>query len=336
MISQLIIVLRRECHRPEGRSRRAWRFFGLIVIFASAVFMTLTAFVRAEVVDRVVAVVGGEVITLRELDEFSEQFPDTPREKALELLIEDTLIGQEAKKQGITVTDSEVESSVQSRIAQLNVSEEEFKKMLQDQGLTMEQFKDKVRQRLMKFKFVEHQIRGQIEVSDEEILNYYRLHPEQFRAGEQIHLAHIFLPFPLANDPEQQEKVRKLAAELRDRIVRGEDFVEIAKKYSQLRRMTQEGKEEVVWDIGWLKEDDMDSKLRAATAALAPGSVSMAFETDKGLHILKVMERKGAEIMPLAQVKQNIYDRVYDQKIQEELYKILQDIKDRTPIERKL
>lgn len=300
-------------------------------LFASVLFLSGMALPgRAEVIDRVVAVVGGDVVTLSDLDAFCAQFPDVPREKVLELLIEDMLVEQEAKRQGIHVTDAEVEASVQSRMAQLGVSEEEFNRLLVEQGLTLDQFKQNVREKLMKFKFVQQQVRGGIEVSDEEALNFYRLHQKEFQAGDKYHLAHILLPFPLSTDLEQQEKIRKLAAELRQRIVKGEDFAEIARKYSRGGNASGGG------DIDWLSLSDMNPSFQKALEGLKTGDVTAPFETDQGMHILKIIERKGAELVPFEDVKQKIYEYLYEQRMQEELLKLVAEIKDRTPIERKL
>jgi len=291
----------------------------------------MAATAHAEVIDRIVAIVGGDVITLSDLDAFSAIYPDAPREKVLEILIEDMLVEQEAKRQGIAISDAEVEASVQSRMAQLGVSEEEFNKALGEQGMTMDQFRQNIREKLMKFKFVQQQVRGGIDVSDEEMLNYYRLHQQDFQSGERYHLAHIFLPFPLATDIEQQEKIRKLAGELYQRILKGESFAEIAKKYSREDRTAANG-----GDMDWVNLGEMNSAFQKALEGKKVGDITPPFETDQGMHILKIIEAKEGEHLPFKEVKPKIYDYLYDQKIEEELLKLVSEIKERTPIERKL
>lgn len=299
------------------------------IIGASCAFLLLCTVARGEVIDRVVAVVGPDIVTLSELEEFSQQLPQMTKEEVLNVLIEDLLIEQEAKRIGITVSDAEVEASIQARMAQFNMSEQEFARTLVEQGMSIEEFKEKLRSRIMKMKFVQHEVRGGIDVSDEEVLNFYKLHQDDFRAGKEVHLAHIFLPFPLSEDVEQQEKVRKLAAELKQKIDGGTDFADLAKKYS---RSNPDGG----GDIGWLKYGDMNPAFVGAIKDLNPGQTTDPFESDTGVHILKIIEIKESEVVPFEQVKDRIADYLYDIKLQEQLNRLVDEIKERTPIEIKL
>lgn len=280
---------------------------------------------RAELVDRIVAVVGGEIITLSELKQFNAQSPDLEQEKVLELLIEDLLIEQEARRQGITISDAEVEASLQSQMAQLGVSEEEFGEMMKSEGVTIVQLKERIRSKLIKFKFVQQQIRGGIDLSEEEMLNFYKKNPDLFRAAAKAHLGHIFLPFPMSRNETQMGKARALAADLHKRISEGEDFGELSEQYSKGGG-----------DLGWLRPDEMMPSFARAIKGLEAEEVSEPFETDQGVHLLKVIEFKESEVMSFEDVRDRIYAYLYDQRIQEELFRLVRDIKERTPIERKL
>ena len=148
---------------------------------------------------------------------------------------------------------------------------------------------------------------------------------------EKIHLARILLPFPVRVDMEQREQIRQLANELYERIVAGEDFVEICNKYSR-----GGGNDEKCGDIGWMKLDGMVPAFRKAIEGLDTGDVTPPFETGRGMYILMIVERKRSDVIPFEEVKDRIYNRLYDLEVQEVLYKLVQEIKERTPIERKL
>lgn len=279
----------------------------------------------AELIDRIVAVVGGEVITYRELEAFTDQFPQMSKEEALEIMIDDMLIEQEAKRQGINVTDVELEAAFQSHLAQLGLTEDKFAQMLSQQGMTMDQFKELLRGKIIKMRFVRGEIRGEIEVSEEEMLNYYRVHNEEFQKSPEMHLALIIVPIPSGADVQQEEQARKLAGEIYERAAAGEDFNELTARYSKGGG-----------DIGWVAEDEMNEAFAKAVKGLKAGDVCEPFEGEKGLYILKVVEVRSAAVVPFEEVKEKIFEKLYEIKIQEHLDRLVARIKERTPIERKL
>lgn len=283
-----------------------------------------------ELIDRVVATVGKDVITLSELIEFNAQFSDLSKEDALEALIDDILVEQEARRVGIEISDAEVEANIQTRMAQLSVSETEFNALLAEQGLTPQAYRERVRAKIMKFKFVQGQMRGGIDISDEDVLNYYRTHPDEFVVESEIRIAYLFLPFPLSGDVAQMDKIRTLANELRARIEKGEDFAALVKQYSKGPAIEDGG------DMGWVNIEDLNFNFRAALTQTTVGFVTDAFETDNGMNILKVTEVKNAQTVPFDQVKDAIFQRIYEIKIQDEMTRMVREIKQRTPIERKL
>jgi peptidyl-prolyl cis-trans isomerase SurA len=305
------------------RKQKNCRFNLCTAIFAVLAWATLSY--GAELIDRIVAVVGGEVITYRELESFTDQFPQMSKEEALEMMIDDMLIEQEAKRQGINVTDVELESAFQTRLAQLGVTEEKFREMLAQQGMTVEQFRELLRGKLVKMRFVKMEIRGEIEVSEEEMLNYYRVHSEEFQKSPEVHLALIIIPIPNNADAQQIEQVRKLANEIYERARAGEDFNELIASYSKGGG-----------DIGWVAEDEMNENFAKAIRGLKAGEVSEPFETERGLNILKVVEVRSAQAIPYEEAKEEIFEKLYDIKIQEHLDRLVARIKERTPIERKL
>lgn len=295
----------------------------LCVIVLVLTWNTITY--SAELIDRIVAIVGSEVITYRELEAFTDQFPQMSKEEALEIMIDDILIEQEAKNQGINVTEVELEAALQSRLAQLGVSEEKFKEMLAQQGMTVEQFREMLRGKLIKMRFVKMEIRGEIEVSEEEMLNYYRVHNEEFRKSPAIHLALIIIHLPTSLASQQAEQAVKLAREVYERARAGEDFYELITRYSKGGG-----------DIGWVEEDELNEAFARAVKGLKAGDVSEPFETERGLNILKVVEVRDAEAIPFEEAKEAIFEKLYEIKIQEHLDGLVEKIKERTPIERKL
>lgn len=283
-----------------------------------------------ELVDRVVAVVGGDVITLSELEEAAAVSPDAPRDKLLEQLIEEKLIEMKAREQGVSVSDSEVEAAMERHMAQMDVSREKFEQMIAQKGVSVKEYKERIRTELMKVKFVKGNIQGEIEVGEEEMLNFYRRHPERFRSERELRLARIFLPFPEGASDKKREEIISLAREIRSRAQTGESFEKLARKYSKGSNASEGGA------LGWVKPDYLIPEFKAALSNLSAGEVSELIILDNGCHLFYVKDKREAQPLPFDEVKERIYQELYSRKIGEELDRLVSEMKQQVPIERKL
>ena len=302
-----------------------------LVIFIAAVSVTLSArHITAEMIDRVVASVGDEIITLSDLMEASQHQPDIELDRLLEDLIDEKLIEIQARKQGVEVAEGEIDVALQRYIAQAGIDEKEFEKVLAKEGLTMEQYRDKIRAELMKVKFVQNNIQGEVEVTEDEVLNYYRRHPEQFRSAEKIRIAHIYLPHPLEADEAEKERVRQLAEEIRAAATNGEEFSTLAKKHSKSSTAPAGG------DLGWLDPKDLIPSFSQAVSRMKVGSVSETFEMGGGVHVLFLHERNPGGVLPFDTVKEQIRQYLYSKKIADELDRLLYELKQEISVERML
>lgn len=299
----------------------------------SMAWLGLTVPARAdelEPVDRVAAVVGAEIITMTELGDASKMMPNVPLEDILERLIEEKLFEIEARRQGIEISDGEVDAAVETHVAKFDITVKEFEDMLKEEGMSMEQFREKIRNELKKIKFVKSFIRGDVEVSEEEMINFYRRHPDEFRGEETVHIARIFLPFSLEADEVEIQKVMDLANDIISKVKAGQSFADLARQYSNASNAAEGG------DLDWVSTEGLMPAYKTAIDNLQPGNVSDIIELENGCHIIYLYERKSAEMISYEAVKEQIYQVVYSQKIAEEIDRIITKLKQEIPIERKL
>jgi len=313
-------------------SKRLDKVTTIIATTIVAVFLIVSASNAGErrVVDRVVAVVAGEVITLSELTDYSRLVPDLPLDQVLEKVIEEKLIEIEARRQGIEVTEVEIDAAIETQVAKLGVEMGDFEEILKQEGLTLEKYREKLRAELTKVKYMKGHLRGEVEVTEEETLNYYRRHPEQFRGEAMVHIARIFLPVPLEADARERRKVNELANEIISRVAAGEEFAKLAKKYSRGSNAPNGG------DLGWMRPDGLIPAFKTAVASMEVGDVSGVIELRNGLNLLYMVEKKSAGVTPFEDVKEKIYQILYSQKVGEEINKIVSNLKLEVPIERML
>ena len=306
--------------------------------------LTAWVFLSAEVVDRIVAVVGNEVITERELteaylsDEYGLMRPDplsgTSAEKLtleqyLDEMIKHKVIEQEVVKQGIRVDAIEVEKAIDRKRDSLGLSEDQFEKALLSQGVTMDQYREEVKQQLIAFRLISQEVRGEIEITDEEVQSYYTQHPERFMEKDSLHLRHIFIPFT-ADGGTGEAAARARLEKIRTDIAAGADFQEMARQYSQSPTAPGGG------DLGWFALNELLPEFRDQVSKLDPGQMSPVFVQGKGVHLILLQEIKKGGLRPLENVKDQIRDLLYQEEAMERYDLWLERLKARTYVENRL
>jgi peptidyl-prolyl cis-trans isomerase SurA len=311
------------------------------------------SFASAEVVDRVVAEVNGDVITLSEVEEEGEGFlrkialevPSEDRMAAvqqvrqdiLRSLIDKKLIEQEATKQGITVTDEEIQESFEQVLAANRVSREELLRQLKRNGVTEETYLSNLKSQIYQNKLVSRDVRSKVVITEEAILDYYDTHyTEQVKEGS-YYLLQIGIGWGETEgqeiDPATLEKNKQAAREQAERVrqlaLSGSDFKELARKFSDLPSADEGG------DIGSFEENELASYMKYAVTSLTPGEVSDIVETPVGYQFFKLLSSKEGGIVlrvPYGDVKEEIREILYRQELEKEFESWIAGIRERAYI----
>lgn len=290
---------------------------------------------RAEVVDRIVAVVNGQAVTLFELNQHMRPLLDrfrgrelTMQEKAaiakmrtdlLQKIIDDMLITQQVEKLGLSATEVEVQNSVERFYKQNGMTAEDFDKQLLLEGMTREDFAQKVRQDILKHRLLGFMVRRKVVVSDEEVKAYYEKHIESFRRDKEVALSVILLP--LAEDADA----------LRGRIAGGElAFADAADLYSRGPGVGQGG------SLGRLAWVDLAQDWRDSLEGVAPGGMTRPFDFRGHTAILRLDDLREGETRPLEEVKEEIRDRLFGIQAEARFSEYMQTLRDEAVIEMKL
>jgi peptidyl-prolyl cis-trans isomerase SurA len=274
----------------------------------------------AEVFNRVAAVVDEQVITLFEVEAaadpvigqmLQESAALSPAEKrrrmaeikqqVLQGLIEQKLIESEIKRLGIDVTEVEIEAYI-DRIKQANnYDDESLKLALARQGITMQEFRDRVRTEILRDEYVHFRLRDKVRVRDEDVQAYYTLHPDEFAAEAIVKIAEIRLNLPPDADEAQLQGVYVTMNSVYEKLLAGEDFAALARAHSQGPTAADGGV------LGEFKiETELQPTYRKAVLPLSPGQHSTVYRDRNGFVILKLLEKKSGGTMPLEQVREKI------------------------------
>jgi peptidyl-prolyl cis-trans isomerase SurA len=297
-------------------------------ISVAAIFCLVFAAVShgAVLLDRVVAVVNQEVITWSDLykDMESDASPKlrelTPAERLevfkknessfLDTLINFKLQVQEAKKLGLTVSDTEVTEAVDGIKKKYGMTDALFKESLKKEGFTFEEYTKRLRDQILVGKVVNQQIRSKILITDGEVRRYLEENKAlTVGSGEEYNISQIFFSNPKTN--EGKAMVEEKAAEVMNKLKGGESFAELARTYSEDPSASVGG------DLGFIKKEHLMKEFGEAVAKLKPGEVSEPFWSEMGLHIIKLEGIKPGksehEIMEEARKKltEKIFERRY-------------------------
>lgn len=247
---------------------------------------------EATVGDAAVAIVNGYVITERQLFDI---LLDLAGKSVLDQLITETLIEQQAKAAGVTVTDEEVAV----RMKQIRVrfaTDAEFQQALQQAGLT-----ERLLWRQLYFdELIVRLLAPLTQVTDADVQAYYEDHKAEYGEPAQVRARHILV------------KTREEAEAIRAELAKGADFAELARTRSLDKGSANDGGE-----LGFFTADDVVPEFAAAAFSLESGEISDPVETDYGFHIIEVEERKEAKPATFEEVAQLIRETLMDDRLQQ-------------------
>jgi len=301
---------------------------------------------RGEVVDRIVALVNGEIITLSELEQMGKPYYDQVSQTAtaedreemmkkarlqvLGRLIESRLLEEEMKKRKIEVPERDVDATIQDVLKSSNLTENEMKKALAREGMTLSTYRQRVRDELGKMRLVTREIKTKIVIEDEVLREYYRKNPEKFTDPLEVKIQQIFFPVPQHASREETAAVERETRPILERARKGEDFAELARKFSKGPEAGEGGV------LGYFKHRELMPELEEAGFKLRTGEVSDLIRSPAGFHILRVLERKGGEPRPFAEVQSKIREELSEAEAQKKFEQWMKELKSKAYIEIRL
>lgn len=264
---------------------------------------------RAEVLDRIVAVVGSHIIleselesqlvltaTQQQVDLTDSTRKDEMRRNLLDQMVSDRLMLIQAERDtSISVSDNEVERELEDHLRRIESqfsSPEDFYKQLAAEGLTLAElrrrYRQEVRNQLLKQKLIQSRVRDVV-VSAPEVDDFFARFrdslPQQVAA---VHLWTILYPVKLSD--ATVDSITRFAESLRDSVAQGTSFEDLARRYSTDGSASSGG------DLGWFGRGVMVPDFERAAFGLAKGEVSGVVRTQFGLHLIKSIDRDGSRV----------------------------------------
>jgi peptidyl-prolyl cis-trans isomerase SurA len=273
---------------------------GLILAALLACALATVAVAETEppvLIDRIIAVVGDDVVMLSELRNESiklhrqlEQkgvspMPSTAaiQQKAFESLVLIKLQLAEAARLGIEANEETVNQALNAIAANNQMSLQELSEALEAEGMDFQTFRDTMRNEIIVRQLRNREVTNRIQVTKSEVDSYLE------RAGgadgrTAVHLLYIMIATPDGASPAQREEARVLATQLVDRLRAGENFRSLAQQFSNDQSALQGG------DLGWLDVNSIPPLLQSYVAKMSTGDTEGPIAAGRGFHIIQLEE----------------------------------------------
>ena len=323
--------------------RRGRNLSAAALLMSLIIWLSFSAAAAAEMVDRIVAVVNGDIIVLSELrqisrnylDRMSDQFKVAGGEeqlreaekRILDQLIDEKLVNQEADRLAITFSEREVDMAVKDMQNRNKLNDAQFAAALAEEGLTMPKYREQLKSQMKKVRVIDQEIKSRIQVSKEEVDAYYEKHADDFNAEPEVRIQQIRLIIPPESSAGEVSRIQAQAESILAKIKGGEDFTSLVGLYSQDPTAQAGG------DMGTFKRGELLPAIDEYAFSMKPGEVSPVIRTEGGFHIVKVLARREPAALSEEERRAEVKEVIFSEKAEEDFKVWIEKLRKKAYIE---
>jgi len=328
---------------PKGQpllisARVAARLMGLC-----CVLVCQTPMAHGLLIDRIVARVNDDVITLSQLQEdglplferlratFSGEELEAEVRRAereiLEQLILKRLQLQYASQINLKASDNDVNAAVKDVLTRNNLTEESLVEMLAREGLTIQDYKERVREQIILARLLTQAVRSRVSVDSREVDAYYQAHEEEFKQPDTARVRHIFFRIDPGADSSVIAATQRRATQVLQEARNGRDFESLAHQYSEDATAANGG------DLGNIRRGQTVPAFEEVVFSLREGQISDVIRTPNGLHIVKVERSSQGSTRSLAEAREEVERRLLQEKMEARFREWTDDLRNKAFIE---
>lgn len=290
---------------------------GMFRMFFALVLMThlLSPRAFAVTVDRVLAVVNNEVITQSEYMRFLkrtglEGSGSDVEEKLLRKLIEEKIILSAAAKEGITAHEIEVQRALDDFMAMNSLTLEELERRLKEEGVSLGEYRLLLKENIITLKYTDREVNSKLVVTDKELEDYYQKNLNRFlRTKEKRLVKAIILRLSATPSPTEITDTKMKSLRIYADLKNGDSFEKMVALYADEQLKRQEG------IFGEFEPGSLVPVLDLRLSAMKVGEFSEPLWTREAVYILKLIKYIPPVYIPYSEVKQTIFESVYEQKL---------------------
>jgi len=307
--------------------------------------LVLPAPAHARVVEKIAALVGDDIILQSEVEDRAAPLlaeiasianpgerdarASAVRREALERIIDDQLLAQQATDLKLTVSNDEVDRAIAQIKRDYGLDDAQLRDELRKQGLTMATYRQNTRREILKYRVLNIAVGSKINVGDSEVQSYYDHHMKS--ANVQVRASHIFIAIPDNADNAKVVELEKAAKALLARAQAGEDFAKLAREYSEDSGTRGEG-----GDLGFIGRDILPKPIEELLFSMRTGDIRGPVRADRGFHIIKLVDKRTKEAKPFAEVQDDIRIRLRQREMERQTKIYLGDLRKKVLVDIRL
>jgi peptidyl-prolyl cis-trans isomerase SurA len=309
--------------------------------------MLLACAARAELVDRIAAIVNNEVVTLSELEKRAapelaradqdSQPGDRAQKRAavmkrtLDQLIDEKLVDNELRELKVTVTDKDVDAAVDEVKKSYNLNDQQLGDAVAKEGYTLAEYRETMRKQIGRYKLINEKVRKSVKVSEADVQSEYDRMTRAEGEDYEVHVRHILIAVPRTASNADVEKARSKAAAVAVEARQPDsDFAALAKRRSEGSSSSDGG------DLGFFKRGTMVPEFERVAFALKTGEVSEPVRTQFGWHVLKLEEIRKLGVKPLEEARPEIEERLKRAQAERLTYQYMESLRQNAVVEKKI
>ncbi len=282
----------------------------------------LTQFSYAEIVERVVAIINDEIVTMTDVDKYSEKLKNggltddllipnenvkqelmKDKKKLLQTMIDEKIIDSEVKRQKLEVPIERVEQEVRSIAKRNDISRDDLKRAVEEKGIHFSQYQDFIKTGLERHSLIDRAILSKIKISEDDVMaEYAKIHGDTADQNFEFTVSHILFLIEKGGLAKAQERANLVVGKLKN----GEDFDRLASEYSEDPNFSSGGL------LGTFKTGEFSKELETVVVKMNVGDTSRVVQTKAGLHILKLTKKKLIPDPKIEKAKDEIRGKLYD------------------------
>ncbi len=298
-----------------------------IILWTALLFVGVFTLATAEVVDRIVAVVNNDIITLSQLNKATEPYKvniassqnlQAQKEELvkqletdiLQQLIDASLTRQEAVKYGIDVDDTDVDRAMDNFKKSNNLDQETLERGLAAEGLTIDEYREKLREQILQSMLVNRAVRSKVIITDSDVQKYYEANLDKFSGIKKYRLRNI-LTESEADIQFVEKKLRKKAS-----------FAALAKDYSIGSNASEGG------DLGVFDINSFSQQIKTALENLNKGEFTSVMRTGKAYQIIYVADILMEGNLTVEQASDKIQEILYQKQAEQQFKEWINSLKE--------
>ena len=314
-----------------------------VCIVATIAFRGSVYAQEPEVIDRIVAVVNSDIITLYDLNRALKPYEENikalgyaqekerqtlyqVRKDLLDKLIDSTLADQEIERAQITVDEGDIDITIERIKEARALTDEQLREGLARQGMSLAEYRKEIKEQILRTKLVNREVKSKIVITKEDVKAYYDSHPDKYGGEKKYYLYNVFIRLSQAAEASEREDALRQLENAMEKLNQDFSFEDLV---DQLKDSTSriQGTE-----LGLYRLEELSEQLRGAVARLKAGEFTEALDTDFGPQIIYLQKIQETPSKSLDEIESEIEEILYNESVNNRYQDWLDELRQRSLI----